>query len=90
MKKLLTPTTQYGEIRTIVSRSFWLRAQLIEKYRFRNLFNAIVTPAGGAGYKAWEVVEGRQRNDFKDLSNDRGDNLSDDRGVVLGDRGDLT
>jgi len=60
LEKLLTPTTQYGEIKTIVSRSFWIRAQLIEKYRFRNLFNAIVTPAGGAGYKVWEVVEGRQ------------------------------
>ena len=64
MKKLLTTKTQYGEIRTVVSRSFWLRAPAIEKYRFRLLFNADVTPAGGAGYKAWEVVEGRQRNDF--------------------------
>ena len=64
LKKVLTPTTQYGETKTIVSRSFWLRAKLFEKYRFRDLFNAYVTPAGGAGYKAWEVVEGRQRNHF--------------------------
>ena len=45
-----------------VSRSYWLRLSQSSRKNLQSLLNPLeVTPAGGAGYKAWKVIEGRFR-----------------------------
>merc|ERR1711970_1528009 len=42
-----------------VSRSFWNRLTDNEKTDFTELVKSKVIPAGGAGYKSWEVIQDR-------------------------------